>query len=395
MFSAGTVQKEKEFPSKENVMTPYEKAFSNNIRRFRKRMHMTQKMLADAAGYSEKTVSKWETEGALPSIESLFRISSILHVELTTLFQDNETMYYLGIDGGGTKTNFTLVDYTGEAIRHLILEGCNPVDIGIDKTIKILANGIHQTCEGLPLASVVVFAGIAGCSSGDYANVIEAYLSKLSFAAYAVGSDNENIIATGLGNRDGITVILGTGICSFVVQNHQYHRISGWGYLFDEGGSAYNIGRDAISHYYSAYDESGEQTSLVPRIEEKAGCAGADLLKLLYNGGKQLIASYAPLVFEEAQKGDSVSQLILEKNIAEISRIIRAGVARFPDDKKKIPVVLAGGLTNEPCLLPALLDALGDTTVRCDLQILAVEPVVGAIQRAKDLWKKVVEYEHE
>ena len=248
-------------------------------------------------------------------------------------------------------------------------------------------------CEGIPLSSVVAFAGLAGCSSGDYVSVINAYLNKLSFAAYAVGSDNENIIAAGLGDQDGITMILGTGICSYVVQNHTFHRISGWGYLFDEGGSAYNIGRDAISRYYSAYDESGVKTSLVQRIEEKSGCSGPDLLKLLYNGGKRLIASYAPLVFEEAKKGDPVSCSILEKNITEINRIIRAGLARFRDNVDPIPVVLAGGLTNEPLLMSALKNVLGEDTIRCDLQLLAVPPVEGAIQRAKDLWKEVVDNE--
>ena len=36
----------------------YEKAFSLNVRRLRKKLNITQKSLADAMGYSEKTVSK-------------------------------------------------------------------------------------------------------------------------------------------------------------------------------------------------------------------------------------------------------------------------------------------------------------------------------------------------
>lgn len=204
---------------------------------------MTQKMLADAAGYSEKTVCKWETEGSLPAIDTLFRLASILHVEITAFFQDNETMYYLGIDGGGTKTAFMLVDYTGTKISYIVLDGCNPIDIGLDNCKEVWREGIHRGCEGISLASVVVFAGIAGCSSGDVANAIGKFLNELSFAAYEVDSDNENIIAIGLGERDGVTVILGTGICSFVVQQHQRHRIAGWGYLFDHGG---RHGADAI-----------------------------------------------------------------------------------------------------------------------------------------------------
>ena len=50
----------------------YEKAFSINVRRLRKKLNITQKSLADAIGYSEKTVSKWETKG---SIHPLMRFS--------------------------------------------------------------------------------------------------------------------------------------------------------------------------------------------------------------------------------------------------------------------------------------------------------------------------------
>ncbi|MBQ2726416.1 MAG: hypothetical protein IJF78_11990 [Clostridia bacterium] len=107
--------------------------------------------------------------------------------------------------------------------------------------------------------------------------------------------------------------------------------------LFDEGGSSYNIGRDAVRSYYSAFDGSGEPTSLVRRIEETAGCAGLELLKMLYDGGKKLIASYAPLVFEEADKGDAIAQRILRGRINDdynrknclVPFHIRIGIGNF------------------------------------------------------------------
>ena len=91
-------------------MSPYEKIFSANIRKYRKQLGFTQKMLADATGYSEKTVSKWETDGCIPQIDSLIRIASVFRINLDTLFQEKEPMYFLGIDGGGTKTAFALAD---------------------------------------------------------------------------------------------------------------------------------------------------------------------------------------------------------------------------------------------------------------------------------------------
>ena len=371
-------------------MTPYEKVFSTNIRKYRKQLGLTQKLLAEATGYSEKTVSKWETDGCIPSIDSLVRIASVFHINLDTLFQGKETMYFLGIDGGGTKTAFALADPTGEILRTLRLEPCNPFDVGIETAKNVLKNGITQICEGIPFSSVVLFAGLAGGKAGNFADTFTAFFNEFHFAASQIGSDNENIIAAGLHGRDGITMIMGTGVCSYVVKNNTYHRISGWGYLFDEGGSAFNTGRDALSKYFSACDGSGEKTSLSRRIEEMTGDNPSVLLNALYEGGKKVIASYARLVFEEAEKGDAISLSILHRNMAEAARIIHAARSHFSSDAI-VPVILAGGLTERSLLLPMLKEALGNTD-GLQIEILSVSPVEGALQRAKELWKEECQF---
>ena len=371
-------------PNKNN----YEKSFSVNVRRLRKKLNITQKSLADAIGYSEKTVSKWETEGSIPSIDALFRIANIFRVGLEELFRCDESVYYLGIDGGGTKTELALSDPEGKIVSRLFMDGCNPNTVGIERTKRIIEDGIIQACKDVPLSSVVVYAGIAGCASEIYADEIKTMLEKMSFAAFDVGSDNNNIVAAGLGNNEGITMILGTGICSYVVKKEETKRIAGWGYLFDNGGSAFHIGRDAINAYFSAYDGTGEETTLVQRIKQTFGYSNEELLKYLYNGGNKLVSSYAMYVFEEAEKGDRVSIAILKKHIAEIARLIRASLSHFSDYDKKIPVILGGGLTNQALLLPYLLDELGDDIKSYSIQVLDVPPVDGALELAKALWRK-------
>ena len=366
----------------------YEKAFSINMRKLRKKHKLTQKSLADAIGYSEKTVSKWETEGSVPSIEALFKIANIFRVSIVELFRCDEAIYYLGIDGGGTKTEFALLASDGKIACRLFMDGCNPNTVGIENTKRIIENGVVQVCKDVPLSSVVVYAGIAGCASESYADEIKSMLEKMSFAACDVGSDNNNIVAAGLGENEGITMILGTGICSYVVKKEETKRIAGWGYLFDNGGSAFHIGRDAINAYFSAYDGTGEETTLVQRIKETFRESNAEFLKYLYSGGNKLVSSYAMYVFDEAEKGDKVSISIIKKHIAEIAKIIRASLSHFSDYNEKIPVILGGGLTNQELLLPYLLDALGDDTNKCNIQILSVPPVNGALERAKSLWRK-------
>ena len=365
----------------------YEKAFSLNVRRLRKKLNMTQKALAEAIGYSEKTVSKWETDGSIPSVETLFRVSNIFHVNMEELFRCDEAVYYLGIDGGGTKTEFLLCDFDGKIIRRAFLDGSNPNTVGIEKTKQIIENGILEVSGDIPPSSVSIYAGIAGCASGGYDAEIKEMLEKMNFAAADVGSDNNNLIAAGLGKNEGMTVILGTGICAYVVKKEETKRIAGWGYLFDNAGSAFHIGRDAISAYFSAYDGSGKKTTLTENISKTHSYSNADFLKYLYNGGNKLVSSYAKNVFEEAEKGDEVSISILEKNVAEIARIIRAALSEFSGYEAKIPVILGGGLTNQKLLLPYIISALGQDAEKCNIQALSVAPVEGALELAKELWK--------
>ena len=66
----------------------YEKNFSRNVRRLRKKLGMTQKQLADATGYSEKSVSKWERGPSIPAVATLFAIARALNTNMETLFLD-------------------------------------------------------------------------------------------------------------------------------------------------------------------------------------------------------------------------------------------------------------------------------------------------------------------
>ena len=70
--------------------------------------------------------------------------------------------YFLGIDGGGTKTVFKLVDENGIAIREIRKGAANPNDIGMENAITLLRSGISEVCQGIPYSDITMFAGIAG-----------------------------------------------------------------------------------------------------------------------------------------------------------------------------------------------------------------------------------------
>ena len=174
----------------------------------------------------------------------------------------NEIQYYLGIDGGGTKTAFALVDACGNEIAALTLGASNPNDIGLDATCALLGDGIDQVTKGIDRAQISLFAGIAGAATGDNAASITAYLGTLGFAKAACQSDLALSLAVGLGDADGIAVIMGTGSVSMGRKNGELFRAGGYGYLLGDAGSGFALGQGAILAALQAEDGSGAPTIL-------------------------------------------------------------------------------------------------------------------------------------
>ena len=352
--------------------------FAGNLRCTRLERGLTQRALGERIGFSEKTVSKWECGAAIPDIETLFSLAEVLSVTVEALFSDGER-YYLGIDGGGTKTELALADASGKVIRTCRVGACNPVDIGLENAKRILRDAICEICRGIRLPAVSVFAGIAGGSTAGVREELASFFATFGFAHAQNDSDNRNIIAAGLGARDGMTVILGTGFCIYTQKDGVHHRISGWGYLLDDGGSGYNLGRDALHAYYAAYDGTGEKTLLTEEID-RIHPGGADrLLPFVYEDAKRAIGSFAPAVFAACERGDRIAQNILERNVSVAASLILRAADMLGGDR--IPIVLAGGLTKEARMIDLLRAALQSDERIC-MEILQEEPVRGALMLA-------------
>ena len=293
--------------------------------------------------------------------------------------------FFLGIDGGGTKTVFRLVDENGTTIRECIKGATNPNDIGMDNALAILKSGITEACADVPFSEITMFAGIAGGGmSGNNAVILERFFREFGFSAFENGSDIENLVA--LSDEDPrVLVIMGTGFIVYALNQAERKRIAGWGQFFVEGGSGYTLGKDAITAVLCAGDGSGAPTALCPLLERKVGESAEAHLTRFYQGGKRYIAGFSDIVFEAAEKGDAVALEILEKNFAFAAHRIDTAVAYLPQTENEIPVLLAGGITaKSDVIFPIMKKHLQS---RCQLIRLTEEPIEGAVRRARTIGK--------
>ncbi|MBQ8015308.1 MAG: hypothetical protein IJ264_03870 [Clostridia bacterium] len=290
----------------------------------------------------------------------------------------NNIKYLLGIDGGGTKTEFLLTDSNRKEIRRLILGASNPVSTGIENTYSVLNNGIEELCEGFNLSEISVYAGIAGAKSGDNQLLINTFLSKFGFAACNCGSDVDLALEVALKGENGVAVIMGTGIVAFARSGEKLHHTGGRGYMIDKGGSGFHFGSDALNSAFEFIDGRGGSEIILKLVEKKLGKSIESSVAEIYGGGASFVASFAPVVFEAFKLGDPSALEIIDRNACEAAKIINGAHKSLNNNDKRI--VICGGLCKQKEILYPFLTKYieGDFL----LEFLSEPMVNGAISLA-------------
>ena len=92
------------------------------------------------------------------------------------------------------------------------------------------------------------------------------------------------------------------------------------------------------------------------------------------------VASFAPAIYKALERGDETAKRILERNMKVAANVAETARKRFPD-KKVVPLVISGGLTENPETLAYFRAALKDPD-EFDIKILDRAPVYGALELA-------------
>ncbi len=293
---------------------------------------------------------------------------------------DIKIKYFLGIDGGGTKTEFLLTDSNRNEIRRIFLGATNPVNIGVEKTKDILRQGITEICEGFDFAEISAFAGLAGGGTGDIKVELNKFLEGFGFGACSNGRDTDSVVKIALKDEDGVAMIMGTGIIAFSSCGGELRRVGGRGYLVDKGGCGFNYGSDALTCAFEFLDGRGGSPLIFKLVEEKLGQSLDSSAPAIYAGGATFVASFAPIVFEAYEQGDEEARKILERNTYEAAKIIRTARKHLKNGGK---AVICGGLCRQKEILSSFLS---DHLKGEELPVFSDEKMIdGAILIAKSI----------
>lgn len=313
-------------------------------------------------------------------------------------FRNNEALIdggcFLGIDGGGTKTQAVIADAECRVVGEGFSGASNPLRVGLEEAISHIDSAVREACAqaGVKLADVAAAcAAIAGINHPiHYHTMRDALRRVLPIDNLQVVTDARAALEGALDGRPGVVIIAGTGsIAMGINEAGEEARSGGWGPTLGDEGSGYDIARRALTAIASSFDGRSPQTILTERVCRKLRIANTtDLPGVIYNSDSEPveIASLAELVAAAAREGDEVSRSILNEAGRELGRLAVSVIERLGLQAAPFRVACVGSVfkSGEMVLEPLRAAVLG-LAPRAEIGPPLFPPTLGAVKLAQVL----------
>lgn len=249
--------------------------------------------------------------------------------------------YFLGIDSGGTKTEFALADESGHIVGHALMGTTNYQQCGPETLAENLATGVEELLKGRGLTVRDIrhaFLGLAAYDEikEDMKAVSQAVRQGLKGIAYEIAGDNVCGWAGSLAGCSGVNIVAGTGSIAYARNDAgQSARSGGWGHWFGgDEGSAYWIGCQLIQAFTQQSDGRQARTLLYDAVRSHYQLNDDfDFVHLIvnkWNMDRTKVAILSRFACELAQQGDPACLGIFDEAGRQLARIIDACVQAVP-----------------------------------------------------------------
>ena len=239
-------------------------------------------------------------------------------------------MYYCGWDGGGTKTGVCLLDGAGRVLGEAAFGPLNPNGASRETVLQTVGEAISYMKKqpgGLAACGGLVI-GAAGISNARVAALLSGAVADCGYTGKLRLLGDQEIALAGAIDGPGAVLIAGTGsVCFGKDGQGRPFRAGGYGYLIDDGGSGYAIGRDILTAVARAHDGRGPETCLTEAVFASLGIGELNqMITWLYSPetGKKEIASLAPLLLPALERQDEAAMLIAQKAAEELCGLAAA-----------------------------------------------------------------------
>ena len=297
--------------------------------------------------------------------------------------------YFLGIDGGGTKTTCAVGDET----RVLAMATAGPsniVRVGQEQARESLRRAVLQACAAAgitPQAVSRTCIGGAGAGRPELAEVVRSILAEMLPTPVDVFGDMHIALEAAFDTGPGVVVNAGTG--SFAYGRNQLGqalRAGGWGFAIGDEGSAHWIGWLAVSAVLRESDKNPaglEESSLVKGLFKAWGVHS--ILDLARAANSVPPPDFAALFPAVAGSQDEIGRQVLREAGRELAQVASVVIQRlFAREETIVPVAMTGGVFRHAEIVRQVFyNELRKRDPRVQVNPAVVDPVEGALRIAR------------
>jgi N-acetylmuramic acid 6-phosphate etherase len=253
----------------------------------------------------------------------------------------------LGVEGGGTKTAWILVERAADGLRVIDQGKLPPSNFRLT-----LPDRLRSIFRQLPQEVDRVGIFLAGCSADDRHSLEMLGVEMWPGARIVAGSDRDSGLAAALGRGDGIVVNAGTGASVTGRRGERIEKAGGWGHILGDAGGGYFLSVQALRFILREYDLHRGEAQFTASILRALSLNSRDeLVRWAQTADKMEIATLSPVVFEAARNGDPNVAKIIDDGADVLAEYTAAVASRLGLLAPR--VMLLGGLFKRDSLYMA------------------------------------------
>jgi N-acetylglucosamine kinase-like BadF-type ATPase len=267
---------------------------------------------------------------------------------------NNMTKLFLGIDGGGTKTEVVCATETKEVVGIGLSGPTNLTSTTTGAAAFNLKEAVRQALEKAPPESIVASAamGLAGMDTPkEYEMAYQPFsdiLHAFHVEKFHLVHDSMIALENGTSNPNAIVLIAGTGsICVGRNDKGESTKTGGMDYLLTDQGSGYDIGRHVLREAVKSFDGRRPKTMLEQLVCEHFGIASLDELKMhIYHPplSKFEVAELSRICTLAYQNGDAGARQVFEWAQVELVRMTETVIRKLHLEYVPTDLVLTGSI---------------------------------------------------
>jgi N-acetylglucosamine kinase-like BadF-type ATPase len=298
--------------------------------------------------------------------------------------------FIIGVDGGGTKTVALVATTAGKVLGRGEAGPSNYHNVGPIAASRAIKESVIRAKKQARLAGTkadIAVVALAAINSDRDRTAAERFVRRSGIARKnLVVHDSRAALYAATGGRPGIIVIAGTGcVAAGINKAGKYSRVSGWGYLVDDEGSAYDVGRKALMSAFRSIDSRAPKTRLVSVLRRRFRVnALEDALGIIYSQGfgAQDVASLAIDVARTART-DIVSRRILNNAGLALADAACAVATNLGMENESFIIALVGGTFKAGRhVINSFRKRIKQDCPCAEIELLQIEPARGALMLA-------------